>query len=68
MFQMGVQTKTWYKLKRKSINKLEEIEEALNLLDQYNGQLFKTARVLRINRYTLRSWRDKRRKGEPLLL
>lgn len=24
--------------------------------------------MLRINRYTLRSWRDKRRKGEPLLL
>ena len=24
--------------------------------------------MLGINRYTLRSWRDKRRKGEPLLL
>lgn len=48
--------------------KLQEIEEALKLLDQYDGQLYKTARVLGINRYTLKSWRDKRRKVEPMLL
>ena len=34
-----------------------------NLLDTYDGQLSKTARALGINRYTLRSWRDKRKKS-----
>ena len=47
------------------MHKIEEIEKALNLLDTYDGQLSKTARALGINRYTLRSWRDKRKKGEP---
>ena len=49
------------------MHKIEEIEKALNLLDTYDGQLSKTARALGINRYTLRSWRDKRKKGEPLI-
>ena len=44
------------------MHKIEEIEKALNLLDTYDGQLSKTARALGINRYTLRSWRDKRKK------
>ena len=46
---------------------LKQIEAALKLLDQYDGQLSKTARELNINRRTLLSWRDKRRKNEPLL-
>ena len=45
------------------MHKIEEIEKALNLLDTYDGQLSKTAKALGINRYTLRSWRDKRKKG-----
>ena len=49
------------------MHKIEEIEKALNLLDTYDGQLSKTARALGISRYTLRSWRDKRKKGEPLI-
>ncbi|MBO8461404.1 MAG: hypothetical protein IAA85_01585 [Firmicutes bacterium] len=49
------------------MHKIEEIEKALNLLDTYDGQLSKTARALGINRYTLRSWRDKRKKGQPLI-
>ena len=49
------------------MHKIEEIEKALNLLDTYDGQLSKTAKALGINRYTLRSWRDKRKKGEPLI-
>ncbi len=44
------------------MHKIEEIEKALNLLDIYDGQLSKTARELGINRYTLRSWRDKKRR------
>ena len=44
------------------MHRIEEIEKALNLLDTYDGQLSKTARALGINRYTLRSWRDKRKK------
>lgn len=47
--------------------KLKDIEAALQLLDKYDGQLSKTARELGINRYTLRSWRDKRKHNEPLL-
>ena len=47
--------------------KLKQIEAALRLLDQYDGQLSKTARELNINRRTLQSWREKRRKNEPLL-
>ena len=43
------------------MHRIEEIEKALNLLDTYDGQLSKTARALGINRYTLRSWRDKRK-------
>ena len=43
------------------------MKKALNLLDTYGGQLSKTARALGINRHTLRSWRDKRKKGEPLI-
>ena len=50
------------------MHKIEEIEKASNLLDTYDGQLSKTAKALGINRYTLRSWRDKRKKGEPLIL
>ena len=49
------------------MHKIEEIKKALNLLDTYDGQLSKTAKALGINRYTLRSWRDKRKKGEPLI-
>ena len=45
------------------MNRIEEIEKALNLLNTYYGQLSKTARALAINRYTLRSWRDKRKKS-----
>ena len=41
---MGVQTKTWTKIERTSMHKIEEIEKALNLLDTYDGQLSKTAR------------------------
>ena len=41
------------------MHRIEEIEKALNLLDTYDGQLSKTARALGINRYTLRSWRDR---------
>ena len=44
------------------MHRIEEIEKALNLLDTYDGQLSKTARTLGINRYSLRSWRDKRKK------
>ena len=71
-----MRTKTWTKIERPSIHKIEEIEKAhkieeiekaLNLLDTYDGQLSKTARALGISRYTLRSWRDKRKKGEPLI-
>ena len=43
------------------MHRIEEIEKALNLLDTYDGQLSKTARALGINRYSLRSWRDKRK-------
>ena len=46
---------------------LKQIEAALKLLDQYDGQLGKTARELNINRSTLQSWRDKRKRNEPLL-
>ena len=35
--------------------KLEQIEAALKLLDQYDGQLSKTARKLNIKRITLLS-------------
>ena len=49
------------------MHKIDEIKKALNLLDTYDGQLSKTARELGINRSTLRSWRDKRKKGEPLI-
>ena len=49
------------------MHKIEEIEKALNLLDIYDGQLSKTAKALGINRYTLRSRRDKRKKEEPLI-
>lgn len=45
------------------MHRIEEIEKALNLLDTYDGQLSKTARALGINRYSLRSWRDKRKKS-----
>ncbi len=62
-----MRTKTWTKIERTSMHKIEEIEKALNLLDTYDGQLSKTARALGINRYTLRSRRDKRKKGEPLI-
>ena len=44
------------------MHKIEEIEKALILLNAYDGQLSKTARVLEINHYTLRLWRDKRKK------
>ena len=47
--------------------KLKQIEAALRLLDQYDGQLSKTERELNINRKTLQRWRDKRRKSGPLL-
>ena len=51
------------------MHRIEEIEKALNLLDTYDGQLSKIARALGINRYTLRSWRDKRKKVcTPLVL
>lgn len=46
---------------------LKQIETALKLLDQYDGQLSKTARELNIKIRTLQSWRDKRRRNEPLL-
>ena len=46
---------------------LKQIEAALKLLDQYDGQLSKTARELNINRRTLLSWREKRRRNEPPL-
>lgn len=49
------------------MHKLKEIEAALDLLEKYDGQLTKTARELGINRYTLRSWRDKKKKNLPLL-
>ena len=49
------------------MHKIEEIKKALNLLDTYDGQLSKTAKALGINRYTLSSWRDKRKNGEPLI-
>ena len=44
------------------MHRIEGIEKALNLLDTYDGQLSKTARALGINRYSLRPWRDKRKK------
>ena len=43
--------------------KLKQIEAALRLLDQYDGELSKTERELNINRKTLQRWRDKRRKS-----
>ena len=45
------------------MHRIEEIEKALNLLDTYDGQLSKIARALGINRYTLSSLRDKRKKS-----
>ena len=45
------------------MHKIEEIEQVLNLLDTYDRQLSKTAKVLGINRYTLRYWRDKKKKN-----
>ena len=45
------------------MHRIEEIEKALNLLNTYDGQLSKTVRTLGINHYTLRSWRDKRKKS-----
>ena len=62
-----VRTKTWTKIERTGMHKIEEIEKALNLLDTYDGQLSKTARALGINHYTLRSWRDKMKKGQPII-
>ena len=59
---MGVQTKTWTKQIGQVCTEQKELKKALNLLDTYDGQLSKTARALGINRYTLRSWRDKRKK------
>ncbi|MGP1414148.1 MAG: transposase [Bacillales bacterium] len=47
--------------------KLKQIEAALELLDRYDGQLSKASRELGINRRTLQSWRDKRKRKEPLL-
>lgn len=47
--------------------KLEEIKKVLELLYKYDGQLSKAARKLGINLYTLRSWRNRRKKNEPLL-
>ena len=47
--------------------KLKQIEEALELLDRYDGQLSKTARELGIKRRTLQSWQDKRKRKVPLL-
>ena len=44
------------------MHRIEGIEKALNLLDTYDGQLSKIARALGINRYSLRPWRDKRKK------
>ena len=44
------------------MHRIEEIEKALNLLNTYDGKLSKTARALGINRNTLRSLRDKRKK------
>ena len=44
------------------MHRIEEIEKALNLLNTYDGQSSKTARALGINRNTLRSLRDKRKK------
>ena len=44
------------------MHRIEEIEKALNLLNTYDGQLSKTVRTLGINRYTLRFWRDKRKR------
>ena len=49
------------------MHKLIQIEKALKLLDQYDGQLAKTSRELGISKHTLRSWWDKRKKNEPLL-
>ena len=46
------------------MHKIEEIEKALNLLDTYDGQLSKTARALGINRYTLRSRREKEKRSK----
>ena len=62
-----MRTKTWTKIERTGMRKIEEIEKALNLLDTYDGQLSKTARTLGINHYTLRSWRDKMKKGQPII-
>ena len=47
--------------------KLKQIEAALRLLDQYDGQLSKTERELNINRKTLQRWRDKRKKVDLFL-
>lgn len=44
---------------------LKEIKKALNLLDQYDGQIRKASRKLGINYYTLRSWKYKRDKNIP---
>ena len=44
-----MRTKTWTKIERTGMHKIEEIEKALNLLDTYDGQLSKTARALGIN-------------------
>ena len=49
------------------MHKLKEIEAALALLDQYDGQIRKTARTLGINCNTLRSWKEKRSKNIRLL-
>ena len=44
------------------MHRIEGIGKALNLLDTYDGQLSKTAKALGINCYSLRPWRDKRKK------
>ena len=33
-----MQTKTWTKIERTGMHKIEEIEKALNLLDTYDGR------------------------------
>ena len=50
------------------MHKLKTIQKTLDLLKQYDYQIAKVARKTGINQRTIKSWYDKQRKGQPLLI
>lgn len=50
------------------MHKLKTIQKTLDLLKQYDYQIAKVARKTGINQRTIKSWFDKQRKGQPLLI